>query len=131
MLTGTACLTVIYAILGACYYFEVTGVHMLILVLAAIACYSFSLAPVTWVLLSELFPNRIRGAAMSISVFSLWATCWALAQWFPAMQSKLGAHGSFWAFGVICLMGFVYILKMLPETKNKTLEDIERELFKK
>ena len=128
MLIGAAGLTVIYAILGCCYFFEMKGIYMLILVLAAIACYSFSLAPVTWVLLSELFPNRIRGAAMSISVVSLWATCWALAQWYPALNSRLGAHGSFWAFGVVCLLGFIYILKMLPETKNKTLEDIEREL---
>ena len=81
-----------------------------------------------WVLFSELFPNRIRGAAMSISVFMLWLACWALAQLFPIMNLKLGAAGSFWAFGAICLSGFFYILKVLPETKGKTLEDIEREL---
>lgn len=126
MLIGSAGLTVIYVVLGGCYYFEMKGVFLLVLVLGAISCYSFSLAPVTWVLLSELFPNRIRGAAMSISVFSLWGTCWALAQWFPAMNKALGAHGSFWAFGVICFLGFVYIWKVLPETKNKTLEEIER-----
>ena len=128
MLAGSAGLTVIYAVLGSCYYFNMQGAFMLILVLSAIACYSFSLAPVTWVLLSELFPNRIRGAAMSISVFSLWATCWALAQWFPAMNKNLGAHGSFWIFGGVCFLGFIYIWKVLPETKNKTLEEIEREL---
>ena len=100
----------------------------MILTLAAIACYAFSLAPIVWVLLSEIFPNRIRGAAMSISVFTLWLTCWALAQVFPIMIAKLGAAGSFWTFGVICLAGFIYTLKVLPETKCKTLEQIEREL---
>ena len=128
MLIGCAGLTIIYAILGGCYYFHIKGIHMFILVLAAISFYSFTLAPITWVLLSEIFPNRIRGAAMSISVFTLWATCWVLAQVFPIMNKKLGAHGSFWTFGVICFLGFIYVLKVLPETKNKTLEDIEREL---
>jgi SP family sugar porter-like MFS transporter len=65
---------------------------------------------------------------MSISVFTLWLTCWALAQIFPIMNDKLGPAGSFWVFGGICLFGFIYILKVLPETKQKTLEEIEREL---
>ena len=128
MLAGTAGLVLIYSLLGACYYVNSRGIHVLVLVLAAISCYAFSLAPITWVLLSELFPNRIRGAAMSISVFTLWLTCWALAQVFPVMNNNLGAAGSFWSFGVICLIGFIYILKKLPETKCKTLEEIEREL---
>lgn len=128
MLAGTAGLVVIYSMLGGCYYIGSRGTHVLVLVLAAISCYAFSLAPITWVLLSELFPNRIRGAAMSISVFTLWLTCWVLAQVFPVMNNKLGVAGSFWSFGVICLIGFIYILKKLPETKCKTLEEIEREL---
>ena len=128
MLIGCAGLTIIYAILGGFYYIQSEGFHMLFLVLAATSFYSFTLAPITWVLLSELFPYRIRGAAMSISVFTLWATCWALAQVFPILNKNLGAYGSFWAFGVICFLGFIYILKVLPETKNKTLEDIEREM---
>ncbi len=128
MLAGTAGLVIIYAMIGLCYHTGSKGIHVLILILAAISCYAFSLAPVTWVLLSELFPNRIRGAAMSISVFTLWLTCWILAQVFPVMNEKLGPAGSFWSFGVVCLIGFIYILKVLPETKQKSLEQIEREL---
>jgi len=128
MLIGSGGLVTLYAVIGVFYHLESKGIHVLLLVLAAIACYAFSLAPITWVLLSELFPNRIRGAAMSISVFTLWLTCWALAQAFPVMNDKLGAAGSFWAFGIICLLGFFYIRKFLPETKQKTLEEIEREL---
>ncbi len=128
MLAGSAGLVIVYVMIGASYYLGSQGFHVLMLTLAAIGCYAFSLAPVTWVLLSELFPNRIRGAAMSISVFTLWLTCWALAQVFPTMIRKLGAAGSFWTFAVICLLGFIYILKVLPETKCKTLEQIEREL---
>ena len=128
MLIGTGGLTLLYALIGGSYFFEFKGLHVLVLVLAAIAFYSFTLAPITWVLLAELFPNRIRGAAMAISVFALWVTCWALAQVFPIMNRHLGAAGSFWIFGVICLAGFLYILKFLPETRGKSLEQIEREL---
>jgi SP family sugar porter-like MFS transporter len=128
MLFGTGGLTLLYALVGGSYYLEIEGPLVLVLVLAAIACYACSLAPITWVLLAELFPNRIRGAAMAISVFTLWFTSWALAQVFPTMNSDFGAAGSFWIFGAICLAGFLYILKVLPETRGKSLEQIEREL---
>ena len=65
---------------------------------------------------------------MAISVFVLWVTCWALAQVFPAMNACLGAAGCFWIFAGVCLAGFLYILKFLPETRGKSLEQIEREL---
>jgi SP family arabinose:H+ symporter-like MFS transporter len=128
MLIGAGGLAGIYAILGTGYYFQSTGIYMLILVVSAIACYSMSLAPITWVVISEIFPNRIRGAAMSIAVFSLWVGCTALTLTFPYLKAGLGAHGAFWLYGAICVIGFVVILLKLPETKGKTLEDIEREL---
>jgi SP family sugar porter-like MFS transporter len=128
MLIGAGGLAGIYAILGAGYYFQSTGIHMLILVISAIACYAMSLAPITWVVISEIFPNRIRGAAMSIAVFSLWVGCTVLTLTFPYLKAGLGAHGAFWLYGVICVIGFVVILIKLPETKGKSLEDIEREL---
>ena len=128
MLIGAGGLAGIYAILGAGYYFQSTGIHMLILVISAIACYAMSLAPITWVVISEIFPNRIRGAAMSVAVSSLWIGCTVLTLTFPYLKAGLGAHGAFWLYGVICVIGFVVILIKLPETKGKSLEDIEREL---
>ena len=128
MLIGAGGLAGIYAILGAGYYRQSTGVHMLILVVLAIACYSMSLAPVTWVVISEIFPNRIRGAAMSIAVFSLWVGCTGLTFTFPFLKGFLGAHGAFWLYGAICVVGFAVIFLKLPETKGKSLEAIEREL---
>ena len=128
MLIGAGGLAGIYAILGAGYYFQSTGIHMLILVISAIACYAMSLAPITWVVISEIFPNRIRGAAMSVAVSSLWIGCTVLTLTFPYLKASLGAHGAFWLYGVICVIGFVVILTKLPETKGKSLEDIEREL---
>jgi len=128
MLLGAVGLAGIYAVLGTGYFLETTGIHMLILVVAAIACYAMSLAPVTWVVISEIFPNRIRGAAMSVAVFSLWVGCTVLTFAFPFLQRGLGAHGAFWLFGAISVVGFLVLLLKLPETKGKSLEDIEREL---
>jgi SP family sugar porter-like MFS transporter len=129
MLLGSAGLAVIYAILGSCYFAESQGVHVLILVLSAIACYAMSLAPVVWVFLSEIFPNRIRGAAMAVSVFSLWLACTALTFTFPILNDRLGAHGTFWLYGTICAIGFLVILFKLPETKGKSLEEIQETLL--
>ena len=128
MLMGSAGLAGIYAVLGTAYFLQSTGIHMLILVITAIACYAMSLAPITWVVISEIFPNRIRGAAMSVAVLSLWIACTVLAFGFPLLNAALGAHGAFWLFGVISVFGFTVILRYLPETKGKSLEDIEREL---
>lgn len=128
MLFGAAGLAGIYAILGTGYALQSQGVHMLVLVVLAIGCYSMSLAPVVWVVIAEIFPNRIRGAAMSVAVLSLWVACTALTLTFPYLKNALGAHGTFWTYGVICVIGFVVVKLKLPETKGKSLEDIERDL---
>jgi len=128
MLIGAGGLAGIYAVLGLGYFLNSTGVHMLILVVTAIACYAMSLAPITWVVIAEIFPNRIRGAAMSVGVFSLWLACMALTLTFPYLKKGMGAHGAFWLYGAICVVGFFVIYHKLPETKGKSLEDIEREL---
>jgi len=128
MLIGAAGLAVIYAVLGTGYYLDWKGIHMLILIVLALACYAMTLAPIMWVVISEIFPNRIRGAAMSVAVMALWVACAALTMTFPVLKQALGAHGAFWLFGVICVFGFAVIFRQLPETKGKSLEDIEREL---
>lgn len=128
MLLGAAGLAIIYTVMGFCYANHVQGLPVLLLVLAAIACYSMSLAPVTWVIISEIFPNRIRGAAMSVAVSALWIACFILTYTFPILNAKLGPAGTFWLYAAICVAGFIYIFAKLPETKNKSLEQIEREL---
>lgn len=125
LLTGMTGLVIIYATLGELYRLHVHGKPMLVLVLAAIACYSVSLAPVTWVVISEIFPTRIRSSAMSIAVTALWAACFLLTYTFPLLNAALKASGTFWTYAVICLVGLVYLAATLPETKGKTLEEIE------
>jgi sugar porter (SP) family MFS transporter len=128
MLVGAAGLAMIYLVIGFAYRGHVGGTYVLVLVLSAIGCYSLSLAPITWVILSEIFPNRIRGAAMSVSVFALWTACFVLTYTFPVLEGALGMGNTFWVYAAICGLGFFYILARLPETKGRTLEEIEREL---
>jgi sugar porter (SP) family MFS transporter len=128
MLAGAGGLTLLYLALGACYAADVKGLPTLLLVLGAIACYAMSLAPVTWVVISEIFPNRIRGAAVSTAVACLWIACFVLTYTFPLLNSRLGPAGTFWLYAGVCACGFAFIAAKLPETKGKTLEELEREL---
>ncbi|WP_353128200.1 sugar porter family MFS transporter [Parapedobacter pyrenivorans] len=128
MVGGSLGLMCIYGLMGACYYYQVSGVFVLVLVVAAIACYAMTLAPVTWVVLSEIFPNRIRGRAMAIATFSLWVACFILTYSFPLLNTTLGAYGTFWLYGFVCLLGFLFIKTQLPETRGQTLEEIEQKL---
>lgn len=130
MLVGSAGLALIYFILGTGYFFEVSGLPMLLLVVAAIACYAMSLAPVVWVVLSEIFPLRVRGMAIALSTFALWTACFVLTYTFPILNEMVGAAGTFWIYGAICAAGCLFIRAELPETKGKTLEELEKKLTK-
>ncbi len=129
MLMGSCGLALIYTCLGFGYFIHLTGLPMLILVLAAIACYASSLAPVTWVVISEIFPNSVRGAAVAVSVTALWAASFVLTLTFPPLNHYLGPAGTFWLYAAICAAGFIFILVSLPETRGKTLEQLEAELM--
>lgn len=128
MLCGAGTLACIYAVMGFCYFSGVKGLPVLILVVLAIAAYAMTLAPVTWVIISEIFPNRIRGLAMGVATFALWASCFILTYTFPTLNSWMGSHGTFWLYGAICVLGFLFVRARLPETKQKSLEEIEQEL---
>ena len=125
MLAGCGGLAVLYVGVGAAYYFHVHGFVFLLLVAAAIACYSMTLAPVTWVLLSEIFPNKIRSTGMSVATTFLWSACFVLTYTFPILNQSLGSARIFWLYALICLIGFGIIFKWVPETKGRTLEAIE------
>ena len=115
-LIGSFGLTVIYAFMGAAYYFHITGIVLLIIVVMAIACYAMTLATTMWVIISEIFPNR--------------GACFILTYTFPVLNSGLGAAGTFWLYGIICLAGGIFVVCCLPETKGKSLEELEKELIR-
>ncbi len=128
MLLGAGGLAAIYVLVGAAYYFNISGWMLLVLILLAIATYAMSLAPIVWVVISEIFPNKIRGAAMAVATVSLWGASFLLTYTFPLLNKALGASGTFWLYGLICIAGLVFIYKRLPETKGKSLEEIEKEI---
>jgi sugar porter (SP) family MFS transporter len=128
MLFGCAGIAVAHVLTGLAYAMHLKGIAVLVFVLAAIGCYAMSLAPVTWVVISEIFPNRIRGTAISVAVSALWIACFILTYTFPILERAIGMGNTFWLYAAICVAGFIFIFRKLPETKNKTLEQIEREL---
>ena len=129
MLFGTGALAVIYLIEAYFFHTDVLGLPIIVLTLASVAVYSLTLAPVVWVILSEIFPNRIRGAAMSLAAVSLWIGNFSLTFTFPAIKESLGWTLNFGLYAAVCVLGFAVIWYKLPETKGKTLEEIEHELI--
>ncbi len=122
MLLGAGGLCVIYAILGTCYYLHVTGIGMIVLVVLAIGCYAMTLGPCTWVLISELFPDRVRSVGVSTCTFALWVGSSTLTYTFPFLNRGLGSYGTFWIYAAVCAIGFVFFSLKLKETKGKNLE---------
>ena len=130
MLIGAGGLGLIYLTLGTCYFLHMTGFAMVALVVAAISVYAMTLGPVTWTLLAEIFPHHIRGIAMATCTFALWVGCCTLTFSFPSMNAALGSSGTFWIYSAICACAFVFLWHRCPETKGKSLEELEKELVK-
>ncbi len=131
MLMGAGGLAASYIVLGTLYYLEIQGFMVVLIVIIAIAVYAMTLAPITWVILSEIFPNSVRGSAMAVATASLWVACFILTYTFPWLNKTLNSYGTFWLYAFICIIGFVYIKRKLIETKGKTLEEVENLLTKK
>lgn len=131
MLIGASMMSVWLFLLGLCYHFNFfEGYTLTFFVLAFIATYASTLAPVTWVLISEIFPTKIRGLAVSVATGMLWLACFALAYGFPVLIEVLSAAQTFFLFSGICLFYFFILLKYVPETKGKTLEQFEIEIVR-
>lgn len=131
LLVCLAAMTALYAGLGYSFYADLGGTPVVVLVLLNVMFYSISLAPLLWVVLSEIFPTRVRGAAISIGALAHWIGNFTLTYSFPAIKENLGWANNFWLYGGICAAGFVIIWLVLPETKGKSLEQIEQDLIGK
>ena len=122
MLIGAAGLAILYVVVV-----QMLGNHSASVswfLLASIGIYAMSLAPVTWVLISEIFPNKVRGEATSVAVLSLWAAYFILVFTFPVLFEKL-QEKSFYIYSAVCLIGFFFVFFKVRETKGKTLEELE------
>ncbi|MBT9329509.1 sugar porter family MFS transporter [Paracidobacterium acidisoli] len=128
MILGCAGIGISYLLCAYAYKAAWPPAAVLTLTLCAIACYALTLAPVTWVLIAEIFPNRIRSHGISIAVSALWIACFLLTYIFPALDSLLGITGTFSLYGIICLLGLLFVMGFVRETKGKTLEQIEADM---
>lgn len=133
ILIGTAGMGVMIFVFGQLMYMQILSVANLVVLVLYIACFSFSQGPIVWVYLSEIFPNKVRGIAMSIAVFAQWLANYVVSQTFPMMADETGYlyqefNGAFpfWLYGGFCALAVVFIWKLLPETKGKTLEEMEQ-----
>ena len=132
MMIGSAGMGLSLLAMGLAAYFETTGLWILLFILGYIACFALSVGPVTWVILSEIFPTRIRGRAMAIATVCLWVANYAISQTFPMMEDnrwlldKFHHAFPFWLYGVFCVVLCVFVTRFVPETKGKTLEEIEK-----
>ena len=121
--------------LAGCY--QATGAWLLIFVLIYIASFALSVGPVTWVILSEIFPTKIRGRAMGIATLCLWVANTIVSQTFPMMDEneflvEKFHHGfPFFIYGGMCVALVLFVARVVPETKAKSLEEIEKMWMKK
>jgi SP family arabinose:H+ symporter-like MFS transporter len=116
-------------IIGFLFYFDIIeGPWILTFILLFIACFAFSFGPVSWIIISEIFPNAVRGRAMSLATLSLWIANFFVGQLTPLMlkSESWGPAATFWTFAVLCAPALWLTWKLIPETKGKSLEDIEK-----
>ena len=131
ILVGSGGMMLMLMGLSALYFLKLTsGVLVLVFIIGYIAFFSASLGPAVWVIIAELFPNRLRSKGMSIAVMSLWMACILVTITFPMMLERLSGGLTFLIFAFICLANALYIWKYVPETKGKTLEELEKEFGK-
>jgi sugar porter (SP) family MFS transporter len=127
LLAGSAGMGLSLALLGGAFHTrQFQGPWVLGYTLAYVAFFSVAMGPVVWVLMAEIFPTRIRGRAMAIATVCLWLACFAVTQTFPIMLERLAGATTFWIYAGLCAVAFVFIASFVPETKGKTLEEIER-----
>jgi MFS transporter, SP family, arabinose:H+ symporter len=127
-LVGTAGATICLLATGISFSTgNASGVWLMICVLAFLACFAFSIGPLKFVVAGEIFPAKIRGRAMAISIMSMWIADTIVNYLTPIMLKSIGAAGTFWTFATFCAIAFFTVYKLLPETKGKSLEQIEAE----
>jgi SP family arabinose:H+ symporter-like MFS transporter len=127
LLIGTAVQTMALALVSWMFYTQQNGLPLLFCIMAFTAAFAMAMGPIPWIMCSEIFPNKIRGRAMSIATFTIWSSCYVVAQTFPMLNDSktVGPVITFCIYGVVSLLTFVFVLFVVPETKGRTLEEIE------
>lgn len=127
-LLGTAGATITLLLTGFCFWYGATqSVWLLVCVLAFLACFAFSIGPLKFVVAAEIFPNAIRGRAMAVSIMVMWIADTIVGQLTPMLLKGIGSSGTFWFFAFFCIVAFLFVYRFLPETKGRSLEQIEED----
>lgn len=114
------------ALLGYAFQSKMTGGMVLLFVLSYVGCFALTLGPVVWIVISEIFPTRIRGRAMSVATVLLWLSCYAVSQSFPMLVERKGLGFTYYLYAAVCIIMVAFVLLAVPETKGRSLEDIEK-----
>jgi SP family arabinose:H+ symporter-like MFS transporter len=125
LLLGTSGMSICLFIVGLAFYSQQQGYLVLIAILGYIASFAMSLGPLTFVVIAEIFPTKARATAMSVATFFLWAAVFLVSQTFPVLIGSIGNAYTFWLYMLVAVIAFLFIWKRIPETKGKTLEEIE------
>jgi SP family arabinose:H+ symporter-like MFS transporter len=128
LLIGTAVQALALALVGWMFHAHTHGAGLLVCVILFIAAFAMAMGPVGWLFCSEIFPNKLSGRAMSIAALTVWVSCYVVAQTFPMLNDSpaIGPAKTFWAYAAVSLLSFVFVLALVPETKGRTLEQIEQ-----
>jgi len=128
LLIGLAVQTLALGAVGGMLRADVGGLPLLAAILAFIAAFAMALGPIPWIICSEIFPTRIRGRAMSLATFTIWTACYSVTQTFPMLNDNpaIGPAITFWVYGALSLAAWLFVMARVPETRGRTLEEIER-----
>lgn len=125
LLIGTAVQTIAHIAIGWLFIKNISGTPLLMGILVFVGAFSMAMGPVSWIVNAEIFPTKLRGRAMAVSIFLLWLADWVVTQTFPMLQEAVGPARTFWVYGGFSLLSLIFVAFMIPETKGKTLEEIE------
>jgi SP family arabinose:H+ symporter-like MFS transporter len=126
LVIGAAGMAISLLLVGAAFAANNSGAWLLVPILGYVACFAASTGVVTWVIIAEIFPNRVRGRAMSVAVVALWAACYLVSQTFPMLLESVGAAWTFFGYAAMNVLTFLFAWGFVPETKGRTLEEIEK-----
>ncbi len=131
LLVGTAIQTVSLFGVGWMFHIGHEGLGVLLFILVFVAAFAMAMGPLPWIIISEIFPARIRGRAASLGVMMIWIACYIVAQTFPILNNRLGGAVTFIIYGICSLASLVFVLFAIPETKGRTLEEIQAQWNRK
>jgi SP family arabinose:H+ symporter-like MFS transporter len=126
LLIGTAVQTVSLGLVGWMFHTQQNGLPLLLCIVCFIGAFAMAMGPIGWLFCSEVFPNKVRGRAMSVAALTVWVSCYIVAQTFPMLNDSpaVGPAITFWIYAAVSLVSFLFVLAMVPETKGRTLEEI-------